>query len=220
MQQTRQHPVGEELAAGLTARAVVRLVLGVDDALHGHRADRTGQAEAPVDRHLRPEGGDLVREAAGELAPQALDPLSERLQSGRVEAAPALVGELAGARERRETRAVQDLVRIGVADSGHQTGIGERALQGVILGRERLAKGRRLGGQRLDSPAVVGGELGLAAHQVNRSAVLLPGLGEHELAGGENAMSPSGFARRRLSPSLQAPALPGRQRGTADGRRP
>src|SRR5256885_17132189 len=33
MQQSRERPVGEQLAAGLAARAVVRLVLCVDDAL-------------------------------------------------------------------------------------------------------------------------------------------------------------------------------------------
>src|SRR5262245_51952178 len=38
LQQARQRPIGEQPSPGLTARAVVALVLGVDDALHGGAA--------------------------------------------------------------------------------------------------------------------------------------------------------------------------------------
>ena len=55
-------------AAGLAARAVVALVLGVHDALHRRAAHGTRLIERAVHGHLRPERGDLLREAAVRLA--------------------------------------------------------------------------------------------------------------------------------------------------------
>src|SRR5258708_21126791 len=59
VQQPRKRPVGEELAAGLAAGAVVRLILGIDDALHRRAADRAGLAGAPVHGHAFAKGRDL-----------------------------------------------------------------------------------------------------------------------------------------------------------------
>ena len=50
--------------------------------------------------------------------------------------------ELCGQRQRRQPRAVQDLVRVGVADAAEQARIGQRALERVVLARE--ARGERL----------------------------------------------------------------------------
>ena len=48
--------------------------------------------------------------------------------------------QLRGQRERRQPRAVQDLVRVGVADAAEQARVGQRALEGVVLARERCAE--------------------------------------------------------------------------------
>src|SRR5690242_18897198 len=51
LQQAGERTIRKDLAAGLAARAVVRLVLGEDDALHRRAANRAGLAEAAVHRH-------------------------------------------------------------------------------------------------------------------------------------------------------------------------
>src|SRR5690606_4631578 len=63
LQQARERAIGQELAAGLAAGAVVGLVLRVDDALHGRTADRAGLLVLAVHGHLRADRGDLLREA-------------------------------------------------------------------------------------------------------------------------------------------------------------
>jgi hypothetical protein len=64
VEQPRERAIGEELAAGLAARAVVALVLGVDDVLHLRATRRAGLAELAVDGHLGPKGGHLLGEFA------------------------------------------------------------------------------------------------------------------------------------------------------------
>ena len=64
------------LPPGLTRRAVVGLVLGVDDALHRRAAHRARLAVAAVDRHVLAERGDLLGKAAVGLLAQPLDPLA------------------------------------------------------------------------------------------------------------------------------------------------
>ena len=135
-------------AAGLAARAVVGLVLGVDDALHRRAADGARLAEAAVHRHLRPERGDLLREAVAGLArSRSVHSRERRRASPRTGASIVVVVERARQRERREPRAVQDLVGVGVADAAEEARIGERALERVVLARrrarERVARRRR-----------------------------------------------------------------------------
>src|SRR5688572_32841435 len=77
LEQPRQRPIGEQLAAGLAHRAVVRLVLGVDDTLHRRPAHRARLAELAVHRHLGPERGDLVGEAVADLGAEPRGPLLE-----------------------------------------------------------------------------------------------------------------------------------------------
>src|SRR6266705_989781 len=78
LEQAREGAVGEDLAAGLTARAVVRLVLRVHDALHGRAAHRAGPAKPPVHRHALAKGGDLLRKSRACLLAQPLGPFGER----------------------------------------------------------------------------------------------------------------------------------------------
>src|SRR5262249_15172741 len=67
LEQPRQSAVGEDHSAGLASCAVVRFVLGVDDALYGRATDRTGLAILAVHRHLGPERGNLGRKARAGL---------------------------------------------------------------------------------------------------------------------------------------------------------
>ena len=62
-QQLRERAVGEELAARLAGRAVVRLVLRVDDPLDRRPADGTRLAVAAVHGHPLAERGHLLRES-------------------------------------------------------------------------------------------------------------------------------------------------------------
>src|SRR5260221_12990821 len=53
-QQTRQGAIGEQAAAGLARRTVVRFVPRGRDPLNGRAAPRTGLAVPPVRRDARP----------------------------------------------------------------------------------------------------------------------------------------------------------------------
>src|SRR5262245_52869663 len=70
LEQAGQRPVGEELATRLAARAVVGLVLGVDDPLDGGPAHRAWLPVAAVDRHRGMERGHVLGKALPRLAPE------------------------------------------------------------------------------------------------------------------------------------------------------
>src|SRR5439155_16455682 len=144
LQKPGERAVRQQHAARLAARAVVGLVLGVDDALHGRAAVGTRLAVAPMDGHPLAEGGHLFGEAVAGLRAQAFGPLVERRPRRRVEARDLVVAELARQLDGREAGPVEDLVGVGVADAGEQAGIGERALQGVILARQGGAEARQV----------------------------------------------------------------------------
>src|SRR5437899_11284380 len=58
-QQPRQRPIGQELAARLTARTIIALVLGIDDPLNRRPAHETWLSEPAMHGHLRPKGSDF-----------------------------------------------------------------------------------------------------------------------------------------------------------------
>src|SRR5688572_25710016 len=87
LEQARERPVRKEPAAGLARRAVVDLVLGVDDALHRRAADGAGFPVPAVHGHAFAEGRDLLREGVAGLLAQPLGPLAKHLLRGVVEAA-------------------------------------------------------------------------------------------------------------------------------------
>ncbi len=173
--------VGEHLASGLAARAVVRLVVGVDDALHRRTAIGARQAEAAMHRHRRVKGGDLLRPVAG-LAREARRPLGECRLRRLEKALDRRSVDRTRQRQRRQARAMQDLVGISVADAAEEARIGERALDGVVLGDEAGREG--LAGRRhdVDAAGVERRQRGAAGDDVQRRAPLLAGLGEGERA--------------------------------------
>src|SRR5262245_8519073 len=77
-EQPRQGTIRRQAPAGLAARAVVGLGVGVDDALDRRAAVRAGLAPAAVDRHTRAECGHVLREAARARGAQPLGPHRQR----------------------------------------------------------------------------------------------------------------------------------------------
>src|SRR5438093_6210856 len=199
LEEPGERAVGEQHAARLAARAVVGLVLGVDDALHGRAAVGTGLAVAPMDGHAVAEGGHLLGEAVARLRAQAFGPFLQRGSRGGEEASALVVVELARQLDRREAGSVQDLVGVSVADAGEQAGVGERALQGVILARQGGAEARQVGLEDLQPARVEGGERAGAPGQVERGPLARPGRGPEARAGGE-------VERRDAEPPGDAPA--------------
>src|SRR6266478_9406365 len=85
-QEARQRAVREQPAARLALRAVVGLVVGVTDALHGRAAVGAGAAVAAVHGHFRPEGRDTLGKVAARALPESHDPVVERGAYGLEEA--------------------------------------------------------------------------------------------------------------------------------------
>src|SRR3954462_1108857 len=78
-QQSRQRAIGEQLAIGLTTRAVVGLVVGVADPLHRSSTDGTRLPELSVNGHLFAKRSHFRREVISGLLAQSLGPLDEYL---------------------------------------------------------------------------------------------------------------------------------------------
>src|SRR5690349_10153655 len=86
IQEARERTVREQAAAGLAARAVVRLVLRVHDALHRRAAVGAGEIEAAVHGHLRTKGRDFLRKLLASFLAQPLDPFVQHRLRGLKEA--------------------------------------------------------------------------------------------------------------------------------------
>src|SRR5258708_4426302 len=91
LQEPRERTVGEQPAAGLAARAIVALVLRVDDPLHGRAAHGAGLLEAAVHRHLFAKRRHLLGKAVAGLGAQQTGPLRERGARCLVEASRLLL---------------------------------------------------------------------------------------------------------------------------------
>ena len=107
-------------------------------------------------------------------------PLRERRARGRVQARDRRRVELARERERREPRAVQDLVRVRVADAVEQARIGERALHRVVLRREARRERREVRALHVEAAHVERAQRERALHAMQRRAALGAGFGERE----------------------------------------
>ena len=119
LEQPRQRAIGQQLAAGLAGRTVVRFVRGVANALHRRAAHRTRLAVAAVHghpvakrRHLlgkrRRRSPSCSRCAPRRQRRRPWSPCRRSISSSR---------HLRGQLHRRHLRRVQDLVRVGVADA-------------------------------------------------------------------------------------------------------
>ena len=85
-----KRPIGEQTAAGLTGRAVIGLVRGIDDALHRRSTVGAGLPVAAVNRHAFVKGGHLLGELAAGFVLQVGDPFRQRGARG-IEQTPHLL---------------------------------------------------------------------------------------------------------------------------------
>ena len=116
---------------------------------------------AAVHRHLGAEGGDLLGEAVAAPRARRRSVHSRERRARRREQPRDLVASssLLRQRDRREPRAVQDLVGVGVADAAEEARIGERALERVVLAAQRArANAASVGRQHLEAAGVERGQ--------------------------------------------------------------
>ncbi len=182
LQQPRKRAVREKLPAGLAARAVVALVLGVDDSLHRRIAYRAGLAVPSVHGHSLPKGGHGLGKTRSHLAPQDVGPAVQRGARCLVQARDLLGRQRPRQLQGRQPGGVQDLVGIGVADAAEEVRVGEGALERVILAVERRGEFLARNVERLDAAGIERLQRRLSAHHHERCALLRPGLGEEERA--------------------------------------
>jgi hypothetical protein len=80
-----------------------------------------------VHRHRRPERRHLLRKLAARFLLQPRRPLAQDAAHGVEQPRNLLLAQRLRQRHRRQPRRVQDLVRIGVADSDEDVRISQRA---------------------------------------------------------------------------------------------
>ena len=151
-EQPRQAPVGEQPSFRLAGRAVVALVVRVDDVLDGAAAAGTRLAEPAVHGHLLAKGRDLVGKPVADFLLQAFDPERQHLLHRAVQPGHFLAGQVRRQLKRRQPRGVEDLVRVGVADAAEDSGVGQRALQRAALTGEPCRKRALRHAEHLESP--------------------------------------------------------------------
>src|SRR6516162_3229681 len=78
LEQPAQRAVVEDLAACLAFRAVIRLILCINDALHGRTADGARMAEATMHSHAFPKCSYTFGETVARFAAQSFGPFGQR----------------------------------------------------------------------------------------------------------------------------------------------
>ncbi len=99
-----------------------------------------------------------------------------------MEARDVVVAQVLRLLHRRQARAMEDLVGVGVADAGEDARVGERALERVVLGGEHRAERLERRAHHLDSAAIVRSKRVLAFDQVERGPLLGARLAQDERA--------------------------------------
>ena len=174
--------IGEDAAAGLALRAVVRLVLRVDDALHGRAAVGAGLVVPAVHGHVGPERGDLVGPPVARLLDQLVSPLSQGRNRCLEQALHFLGRQRRRALDRRDLGGVEDLVRVGVADPAEDLLVRDGALQSSVLPPNRFGEVVETDFERFEPAAIVLSQGLLAPHDVEGRSLLRRCLGQQERA--------------------------------------
>ncbi len=105
---------------------------------------------------------------------------SKRGARGVEEALPLFGLELVRERDGREPGGVENLVGVGVAHAADEARIGEGALEGAVLRRERGTKRVQIRGKNFDAAGIDVAEGLLAAEEVQRGAALGAGFSQDE----------------------------------------
>src|SRR5262249_49789718 len=154
LEQPRQRAVREQAAPGLAAGTVIRLVVCVTNALHLGAAHRTGQTEAAVHAHVRPEGRDLLRKLSAAAGAPPPDPAVKLCSRRLIELLHRSIVDPARQRQWREARRMQYLVGISIADAAEKPRVGERALEGMTLAAQLSRELCQARLEDLDAPGV------------------------------------------------------------------
>src|SRR5690606_878229 len=181
LEQPRERTVGQQLSVRLTARAVVRLVLRVANTLDGRAARGAGLTVPPVYGHAFTKRRHLLREAALVLVAQALRPFDEGRARRIEETLPCAIVEHSRLHQRRQPRAMQDLIGVRIADAAQDRGIGQRAFERVVARLHAFPKYLEIVIEHFQSAALELMERTLPLYDVQRRAPLRPRFrqGEH-----------------------------------------
>src|SRR5919106_1655270 len=172
--------IGQDAAARLATRAVVRLPIRVDDPLDGGATDGARLAVLAVHGHPGTKGGDLLREPLAGLCDPDLRPLAQDLPRAPPQPLDLLVREVRVHLERREPGAMEDLVGERPADARERARIGERPLERVALSQERRAEAGGIGALDLDPARIERGQGVLSPQEMEPRAPLRSGLDEEQ----------------------------------------
>ena len=113
--------------------------------------------------HLWPERGDVLGKPVACSFAEQFDPVGQGFLGRPVQALDFRARQVMRHRHGRQTRAMQDFVRVGIADAAEQARVGQRAFEGVTATGKRLRKrleraaqhfqpSRIMGDQRLCAP--------------------------------------------------------------------
>ena len=174
-----------DAAGSLAGGAVVRFRIGVPDSLDWSATVGAGFARAPMDRHLLAEGGDLCREAIPNLLPKTLGPLIEHRHRGLEKPRYFTIRQAVRTSKRREPRAVEDLVGVGVADSAQDPRVGEGSFEGVALVCDCRTEVVEISVKHLETTRIVLRQGILSLDQMEGRPALRSRLGENKRAGRE-----------------------------------
>ena len=136
---------------------------------------------------------------------QPLGPLASVVARRRVQSrAISVVVELARQLERRQPRAMQDLVRVRVADAAEEVRIGQRALERVVLAPQRRGEVSHAAASATSRPpGSSAASAALALHDVQRRALLRARLGQQQRAVREIERREPDLARHGVPRSRQ-----------------
>jgi len=105
--------------------------------------------------HFVSKGGDLHGEPITDLGPESNGPLIENIDDGPVKSSRFDIIQARRQLERRQSRPVEDLIRVGIPDPAENPWVGEGAFEGVALagdGRQEIIK---ISVQDLESSRIV-----------------------------------------------------------------
>src|SRR5208283_3917861 len=104
-------------------------------------------------------------------------PLRERAVRSVEEPLDFLRLQFLSERQRRQPRLEQNFIRVGIADPAEKPGVGKRALQRVVGGRQSLPETRRVRCENFQPSGIERLKSRLACHQMERGTLLRAGLG-------------------------------------------
>src|SRR5690348_4652446 len=107
-----------------------------------------------MSRHILAKGGHLLWESRSRFAAQFLNPIRWRLPGRRDQRLPLLRFALAGLGQGRESCRMQNLIRVGIANSTDYPGISKRPFQGVVLGTQRFSETFQIATENINAARV------------------------------------------------------------------